>query len=156
MTWEEQLVAVARIALAAVLGGAIGVDREVKDRPAGLRTHMLVAASSALIATLGQTVIDGLHVSEGQGEIRADPIRLIEAIFVAVGFLGAGTIMQKGPGGRVEGLTTAASVMMAAAIGIAVAFQQYVLAVALTLLVTLVLVALRPLSKRLGHDHHEG
>lgn len=135
-----QLVVLGSVALAMLLGGAIGYEREAAERPAGLRTHMLVASAAALLVGLGQFLI-GHFAGHGYVglNLRVDPMRLVEAVVTAVGFLGAGTIFRHGGKDMVVGLTTAASLLMVAVIGIAVGLNQYVLAVGATLLTLLVL-----------------
>jgi putative Mg2+ transporter-C (MgtC) family protein len=120
------------VAIAMVLGGLIGAERELADKPAGLRTHMLIAGAAALLTGLADTM---LHRFSGPGDaIRSDPLRVIEAIVTAVGFLGAGMIIRRGDGEHVEGLTTAASVLFAAAVGVCVALREFLLALGVTIL----------------------
>jgi putative Mg2+ transporter-C (MgtC) family protein len=111
--------------------------------PAGLRTHMLVAASAALLIALG-----GLLVSQNSHleAMQTDPVRIIEAIIVGISFLGAGTIFQRERDDRVEGLTTAASILFTAGIGICVAFGQLVLALGATAIILAVNYGLRLLE----------
>lgn len=111
-----------RIAAALVLCGAIGFEREQRDRPAGLRTHMLVGVG-ACVFTLLMTVLIGLHDGD---HVRSDPIRIIGAITSGVAFLAAGAIIQAK--GEVRGLTTGASLWMAGSVGLACGLGQYLLA----------------------------
>ena len=120
------------VAIAMVLGGLIGAERELADKPAGLRTHMLIAGAAALLTGLAGTMMQRLTVPGDA--IRSDPLRIIEAIVTAVGFLGAGMIIRRGDGEHVEGLTTAASVLFAASVGVCVALREFVLAAGVTLL----------------------
>jgi putative Mg2+ transporter-C (MgtC) family protein len=113
-----------RVALAFVLGGVIGYERESIQRPAGLRTHMLVAAGSAAF-----TVVS-VYAFLGQGTVR-DPGRVAAQIVTGVGFLGAGTIFRTS--NTVRGLTTAASIWLVAAVGMLVGTGLYMLAVFTTL-----------------------
>lgn len=141
--WRLQLVLVLHVGLAMALGAVIGWEREVAKRPAGLRTHMLLAAAAALLVGLGDLLVEGFS-TESYGEfLRTDPIRIVEAVVTAVGFLGAGTIFRHRGNQAVVGLTTAASMLLVASIGIAVGVRQYVLAVGVTLLALLVLRGLR-------------
>lgn len=133
----NQWVILGRVAIAMVLGAIIGFEREVKDKPAGLRTHMLVAGSAALLVGLGDTVIQHFSQGFGQGIVGADPTRIIQAVITGISFLGAGTIIRREQ--RIEGLTTAASMLFTASVGIAVALQQMLLAVGLSALVLIVL-----------------
>lgn len=121
-----------RIILASILAGMVGLEREFADKPAGLRTHMLVGATSAFLVMMAFRAVDSL---DQEAYLRTDPIRIIEAIVVGISFLGAGTILKnvRQGEGDVEGLTTGASILSVAAVGIAVAFNNFVLAVAVTL-----------------------
>ncbi len=139
----SQLQILAYVALAMLLGGTIGLEREFADKPAGLRTHMLVAGAAALLVMLGHVVIQSFGVGQENPSLRSDPVRIIEAVITGVSFLGAGTIIRQGPGRRVEGLTTAASILFAAALGVCVALGQLVLALGVT---TLALLTLRGAS----------
>lgn len=125
-----------------VLGGLIGLEREFANKPAGLRTHMLVAGASTLLVVLGDFMIQHYGDSSISGVIQADPIRIMEAIITGISFLGAGTIIFKSQNESVEGLTTAASILFAAAIGITAALQQYAMAAILTAVVILILFGL--------------
>lgn len=125
----SELEVVGRLLLAGLLGGVIGLEREVLGRPAGLRTHILVSVGSALIMILS------VH-SFGSG----DPSRLAAQVVSGVGFLGAGTIMREGA--SVRGLTTAASLWVVAGIGLAAGVGFYYAAALATLLVYFSLQAL--------------
>lgn len=113
-----------RVALAAVLGGAVGYDRQRANKPAGLRTHMLVAAGSALFVGSALLTIDAFG---GEGGVRLDILRVTAAVATGIGFLGAGMIIQGDR--RVRGLTTAAGIWVTAGIGLAAGLGQYLLAV---------------------------
>jgi putative Mg2+ transporter-C (MgtC) family protein len=136
LNWDEALL---RLALAAALGGLIGVERELREREAGLRTHMLVALGSALF-----TIVSAYGFSDflesGQSVVRADPTRIAAQIVTGIGFLGAGAIIRQGL--SVRGLTTAATLWVVAAIGLAAGAGYYGGAVITT---ALVLVSLWPL-----------
>lgn len=121
------------------LGGLIGFERELAQKPAGLRTHMLVAGSATLLIILGDIMINNYSGGPVADIIQSDPIRIMEAIITGISFLGAGTIIFKNQDETVEGLTTAASILFASAIGIAVAMQQYMLGGILTIIALLVL-----------------
>jgi putative Mg2+ transporter-C (MgtC) family protein len=131
------------VAIAMALGGLIGLEREFADKPAGLRTNMLIAGAAALLVGLGDTMMRRFALAGDL--VRADPIRVIEAVVTAVGFLGAGMIIRRG-GDHIEGLTTAASVLFAAAIGICVALTEYLLAVGVTFLDLATLRGIKPLE----------
>ncbi len=111
--WWDDL---ARLALAAALGGAIGVERELRDREAGFRTHMLVCIGSALFTIVSAYGFRDF-LAGGDPVIRADPTRIAAQIVTGIGFLGAGAIIRQGL--SVRGLTTAATLWVSAAIGIA-------------------------------------
>jgi len=140
------------VALAMLLGGLVGLDREAARKPAGLRTHMLVSGAAALLVLLGHVMVKN-YDTKLASLLTSDPIRIIEAVITGVSFLGAGTIIrnQRG-GGQVEGLTTAASLLLAAAIGICIALAQFVLALGLTALVLLVLRLLGHLENRFAEQ----
>jgi putative Mg2+ transporter-C (MgtC) family protein len=124
-----------RLALAVLLGGIVGVERELSGKPAGLRTNILICLGSALLMDLSITI--GML----DGEVRVgDPARIAAQVVSGIGFLGAGTIMQAR--GEVVGLTTAATIWVVAAIGLAVGAGHRAEAIAAALLVTLVLTAL--------------
>ncbi len=133
---------VLRLLLAAFLGAVIGVEREIHDHPAGIRTHLLVALGSGLFTVLS---IVGFPSAAGAP---TDPSRVAAQIVTGIGFLGAGAILKYGP--TVRGLTTAASLWAAAGIGMAAGASQPVLAVAATVIVVLSLWPLRILSERLA------
>lgn len=141
MEWLTQLEALVATAIAMVLGGLVGFERELKDRPAGFRTHMLVAGAAALLVGVGRlTLDDPAVVGTVSPFLQIDPLRLVEAVIAGVAFIGAGTIF--GRRGHVNGITTAASLLMVAVVGIATGFHYYVLAVAATALTLIVLAVL--------------
>jgi putative Mg2+ transporter-C (MgtC) family protein len=148
--WQAQLVVVGTCAYAMLLGGAIGVERELKNRPAGFRTHMLIAGAAALLIGLGEILGGRFGASDYRDIVRVDPIGLIQATVAAVGFLGAGTIFRSEQGSVVTGITTAASLLMAATIGIAAGLHKFVLAFAATLLTLIVLMAVSWIERRFG------
>jgi putative Mg2+ transporter-C (MgtC) family protein len=113
--WDETLL---RLAVAAALGGVIGLERELDEKAAGLRTHMLVSAGSALFTLVSAYGFsDILALSGSQVLVRLDPSRIAAQIVTGVGFLGAGVIFRQGF--TIRGLTTAASLWLVAAIGMA-------------------------------------
>lgn len=137
-----------RLGLAAVAGAAIGVERELRDQAAGLRTHILVAVGACLFALVSAFGFDDLVAGTADAStVRHDPSRVASNIVTGVGFLGAGAILRSGL--SVRGLTTAASLWVVAAIGTAVALGMY-FATAITAGITLLsLVALRFLRGRI-------
>jgi putative Mg2+ transporter-C (MgtC) family protein len=143
MEWVAQAQIIGEVALAMLLGGFVGVERELADKPAGFRTHMLVAGAAALLVGLGDALLQRFNVPAGEG-MRSDPIRIVEAIITGISFLGAGTIFRRSAQQEhVEGLTTAASILLCSAIGISVALRQFVLAVGVTVLALIVLRGLK-------------
>lgn len=126
-----------RLVVAGGLGAVLGWEREAAHKPAGLRTLMLVGIGSALFTVLGELAVRD-HPA-GPGEIRADPIRVIQAVALGIGFLGSGVIFVAKSGDYVLGLTTAASIWATAAIGMAAGLAHYVLAAGATLLLLIVL-----------------
>ncbi len=131
--------------LAMFLGGLIGFEREAADKPAGLRTHMLVAGSAALLTGLGRVLIPEMGLEESL--IRTDPIRMIEAVVTGVSFLGAGTIIRNRGENQIEGLTTAATLLLTSALGISIALQQIVLTIGITVIVLVILRGIKFLEK---------
>lgn len=137
-----QIRIIAETALAMLLGGAIGYEREQARKPAGLRTHMLVAGTAALLVGLGEPLVASFAEIEYGDQVRPDPFRLIEALVTGIAIVGAGTIFRRTED-HVEGLTTAASLLFVGVIGVAVAIGHLAVAVAAAVLV---LVALRVLT----------
>jgi putative Mg2+ transporter-C (MgtC) family protein len=148
--WSAQLTVLATTAFAMLLGGAIGVERELKNRPAGFRTHMLVCGAAALLVGTGDLLAVHFSDEHYRDLIRLDPLRLIEAVIAAVGFLGAGAIFRRGNGGSVAGLTTAASLLMVATIGISAGLHNYIVAFGATVLTLTVLLVLAWAERRAG------
>ncbi|EMI18101.1 MgtC/SapB transporter [Rhodopirellula maiorica SM1] len=150
---EDQINQIIVVLIAGALGAVVGFEREFADKPAGLRTHMFVCAASAMLVLLGDIVLERFNQGN-ESNISADPIRMIQAIVVGISFLGAGTIIHHRDQ-RVEGLTTAASILLTSGIGIAVAVGQLYFAAGVTLLAVLVLIIVgwieRCIQRRLGH-----
>lgn len=132
-----------RIALAAVLGALVGLDRELTDRPAGFRTHILVSVGAALFAMAGAF---GVGTLIGDAETRGDPTRVAAQVVTGIGFLGAGAIIQRGI--SVRGLTTAAGLWVTAAIGLAVGLGFYEGAVIATVVTVAALFGLKRFESR--------
>lgn len=130
-TWLETA---ARLGAAAALGAAIGWDREVKGRAAGLRTHMLVGLGAAGFIVAGLQIIEGMA---GAAQVQFDPMRIVQGVAGGVGFLGAGAIIQSG--GKVHGLTTAAGMWTCAGMGVAAGSGLYVTAALVTAMCLLIL-----------------
>jgi putative Mg2+ transporter-C (MgtC) family protein len=128
-----------RLLVAAALGGIIGLERELTGKEAGLRTMILICVGSALFTEMSQVL------GAGSG---ADSTRIASNIVTGIGFLGAGTILHQGA--TVKGLTTAATIWVAAAVGMAAGAGDYVRATGTTILVLLILVPLRWWEERSG------
>jgi putative Mg2+ transporter-C (MgtC) family protein len=148
MNWVMQFEIIGEVALAMLLGGVIGFEREMADKPAGFRTQMLVAGAAALLVGLGDALLLRF-LAEGKTNVTGDPIRVVEAIVTGISFLGAGTIFRRDRSEQVQGLTTAASILLCAAVGISVALRQFVLAIGVTVLALIVLRGLTGIEKRL-------
>jgi putative Mg2+ transporter-C (MgtC) family protein len=131
MPWQ---VALARLAGALVLSGLVGLERESRRRPAGLRTHMLVGLAAALYCLVTLELLADASIYGDR--IASDPLRLIEAVTSGVAFLAAGMIITSG--GKVKGLTTGAGLWLVAAIGLSAGFGYWLLACATTILALIV------------------
>jgi putative Mg2+ transporter-C (MgtC) family protein len=135
--------AIIRILVATILGAMLGLEREITAKPAGLRTHMLVVEGSALF------MVGAIFLAE-QTETTAftaiDPTRIGSTIVTGVGFLGAGMILRSGD--RVQGLTTAAGIWVAAAIGMLVAAGLFLIAIFGTALCLATIIGLRIIERR--------
>lgn len=149
MDWRRDIAELGLIALAMALGGFVGADREYARKPAGLRTHMLLAGASAVLTAAGMDMVKTFSriPSEG-GWLRLDPILVVQAVATAVGFIGAGTILHR-DAEHVEGLTTAASLLLTAAIGVAIASERLVLGIGATALALITLRVVRIVEARL-------
>jgi putative Mg2+ transporter-C (MgtC) family protein len=145
--WLTELQIIGEVALAMLLGGVIGVERELASKPAGFRTHMLVAGSAALLVGLGDIVIVHFAANTNVQLISSDPMRIVGAIITGISFLGAGTIFRHET--QVEGLTTAASLLLCGAIGMAVALHQFIIAGGITLLNLVILRGVKLIEDRI-------
>jgi putative Mg2+ transporter-C (MgtC) family protein len=143
LSWAEMLL---RVAMAAALGGAIGFERELRDREAGFRTHLLVAVGSALFTLVSAYGFSDFNYGQRSG-ITLDPTRIAAQIVTGIGFLGAGAIIRQGI--SIRGLTTATTLWIAAAIGLAAGAGYYSAAIATTAIVLFALWPLRLVTHRL-------
>jgi putative Mg2+ transporter-C (MgtC) family protein len=125
---------ICQLFLSVFLGAIIGVEREFKKKEAGLQTHSLVALGSCFFTMISFKMIEIFSQDSG---VAFDPIRVIQAVAIGIGFIGAGVIFRQPSG--VVGLTTSAGLWIAAAIGIAVGVKMYYLAIFATFLSLLVL-----------------
>ena len=136
--WDSML----QVLLAAVLGGLIGLEREWRGRDAGLRTNMLISMGSCLF-----TIIS-IHGFPLQGSASQDTARVAAQVVAGVGFLGAGAFIHTR--GHTKGMTTAATIWIVAAIGMAVGVSAYGLAIFASILTLVILRFLHPLSKSIA------
>ena len=143
MGWMEQAAIVGQVALAGLLGGAIGGERESAGKAAGLRTHMFIAMAATFFVVLSKALVVWFAQTLPADSFRADPIGVIQAIVVGISFIGAGMIIFRPEQGGVEGLTTASSTLLVSAIGIAVGIGELVLATGVTVLTLVVLLGVR-------------
>ena len=148
-------VALVRLSAACVLGAAIGAEREWRQKPAGLRTHILVSVGACLFCLLMLELISeaaAIDARNNTAAVRADPVRVIEAVTAGVAFLAAGTILTGN--GRVRGLTTGAEMWVAGAIGVACGIGQLPLAGLSAGLVLIVMIGVRWLEVRGPKKRH--
>lgn len=137
-----------RLILALVLGGLVGLEREIHGRPAGFRTHILVCLGSALVMVVSFHPFTR-YITQG---VDLDPTRIAAQVVSGIGFLGAGTILREGA--SIRGLTTAASLWVVAGIGLAVGSGYYTGALLTTALVVLSLLWLNRFEKRFVKSRH--
>ncbi len=130
--WEAVLL----LGAAALLGGVIGLDREAKNKAAGLRTHMLVALGAALFMLAPSLIEMSVGGTSEEGMVRADVTRVAAGVITGIGFLGAGQIFRAE--GTVVGLTSAATIWVTAGVGMVVGLGHVVIAVAATVLVLVI------------------
>jgi putative Mg2+ transporter-C (MgtC) family protein len=141
---ERDLLILLRLVVAAVLSGLIGYERQRTGKDAGLRTHMLVAIGATMFVSFtGLFALESLPLAPpgapGNFRVQIEPLATVEAIVTGISFLGAGTIFVSSRHHRVHGLTTAASIWVTAAVGIAVGLERYLLASGATLLILIIL-----------------
>lgn len=143
--WLEM---VARLGLAALLGGALGLEREYDGQDAGFRTHLLVVLGSALFAVVSVGGFDLFVAPRSDSNVVVDITRVAAYVAPGIGFIGGGAILKYG--GKVSGITTAASLWTGAAIGVATGLGAWESAVAATVLALVALEALQPVSGLVG------
>ena len=148
---QTQLQILGAVALAMVLSAAIGYERQLAHRPAGLRTHMLLGGAVALLVGLAFHVVTRYAADLAYPMLKIDPTVVIQGVVTAAGFLGAGTILrrQDSSSEKVEGLTTAASLLFVCGIGVCAALYQPWLAVGATVLALVTLHLVRKLEERM-------
>ena len=141
MDLPSNLELIERLVLAAVLGGLIGLERELRDHPAGLRTHITVAVGSALFVIAGAYGWSDFLADRNATNVTIGVDRVASNVVTGIGFLGGGAILKYGA--NVKGLTTAASLWVTSAVGLAAGLGSYVLVAAATAITLVSLVALR-------------
>jgi putative Mg2+ transporter-C (MgtC) family protein len=135
------------LVFAVILGGAVGLEREMHGRPAGLRTHILVCLCSTMIITASRLLHESGFQDLGAGRVVFDPNRMGAGIVTGIGFLGAATVIRSGD--LLRGLTTAACIWYVAGLGIVIGNGSYGLAIAGTTIVVLVLTVLNQFDRLL-------
>jgi putative Mg2+ transporter-C (MgtC) family protein len=147
---DPQVLILGKFLIAIALGAAIGFERELASKPAGLRTHMIVVGVACLIVSLNDVIAVRAGEQAGRGVLlQSDPLRVVQALIMGISFIGAGTIMRRASSETIEGLTTAASILMGTSIGIYVGLSQYIVAVGVTVVAVLVLHQLHAFTRRL-------
>lgn len=139
-----------RLLLASVLGGLIGLEREIHGRPAGFRTHLLVSLGSCLFCVTSIEIYEIFGNFSGTGPVGVDPGRIAAQVVTGIGFLGAGAIIRERA--SIRGLTTAACLWVAAALGVACGIGLYQLAVFVTVVALVNLLLLKQVEKKLDRD----
>jgi putative Mg2+ transporter-C (MgtC) family protein len=154
-TYTSFPVIAARLLLATIFGAVIGFEREWRNRPAGLRTHILVCVASATFAILTIEIIHApMFATDALGDIvKVDPIRVVEAVTAGVAFLAAGVVIFTR--GQVHGLTTGAGMWLAGAIGVACGLGLWQIAIFSTILALIVLVLLYAVESRMDMNQGE-
>ncbi len=153
--WDWQHVSwdLTKLVIAAVIGGAIGFEREAHGQAAGLRTYILVSVGACLMMMLSMEMEHFYrHLSVDQSVVRLDPARIASYAIASMGFLGAGAIITGR--GTVRGLTTAAGLWLVTGIGLAIGAGYLIPAIFATLVSLVILYGLRQLKKIFSHDEH--
>lgn len=150
--FDYQSTILLKLMIAAVLGGLVGLEREVHGRPAGFRTHLLVTLGACLMAVVSEHYFIKFASYDSSSALRLDPGRVAAQIVTGIGFLGAGVILKEGQ--SVRGLTTAACLWVAAGIGMSVGAGLYLPALVVTLLSLLSLMVLKRLERWFRKDRY--
>ncbi len=137
MSYSPTILIAIKLLVAVVCGGAIGFERELSHKPAGLRTNVLVCVGATLFMVVSR------HI--GGGAPYTDPARLVAQVVTAIGFIGAGVILQSR--GSISGLTTAATILLVGAVGVTIGEGMFTVAAMTTVLVMIVLVLLRRVER---------
>jgi putative Mg2+ transporter-C (MgtC) family protein len=142
-----------RLFLAAILGGVIGLEREIHGRPAGIRTYLILSLATALLMVLSEYLLVAYRFRFPEIGIQGDPGRIAGQAITGVGFLGAGVIIRYQD--SIRGLTTAACVWLVCSVGLTVGAGFYLVGVVVTLMALLALIGLKALERRLKKDWFE-
>ncbi len=142
-----------RLVLAPLLGGAVGLEREIHGRPAGIRTYLILSLGTALLMVLSEDLLVAYHGKYPGLGLQGDPGRIAGQAITGIGFLGAGVIIRYK--NSIRGLTTAACVWLVCSVGLAVGAGFYVVGVAVTLLTLIALIGLKALERRMRKDWFE-
>ena len=142
-----------RLFLAAILGAVVGLEREVHGRPAGIRTYLLLCMGSALIMVVSELLFFKYEAKGLADILRADPARIAAQAVTGIGFLGAGVILRYKD--TIRGLTTAAAIWVACAVGLAIGAGFYLFGGAVTGLTLVSLVGLKAFERRLKKDWYK-
>jgi len=142
-----------RLILAAILGGAVGLEREVHGRPAGVRTYLLLSLGSALIMVISEYLFHKYRGGVPGLSLQVDPGRIAAQAITGIGFLGAGVIIRNRD--TIRGLTTAACVWVVCAVGLTIGAGFYLYGGAVAAITVVSLVGLKPLERRLRRDWYQ-
>ena len=142
-----------RLLAAALFTGFIGWERETAGKPAGLRTHVLVGVASCLFVSIGLLVSNDFM--ELSPNVRIEPLSLIQAVAVGIGFLGSGIVRLRTDESRPQGLTTAASIWAAAGLGLTAGFGKFLLAGGTTVILLIVLRGVEHLEEKYLRDRQK-
>ena len=142
-----------RLVLAALLGGAVGLEREIHGRPAGIRTYLILSLGTALLMVLSEYILVAYPIRYPELGLQGDPGRIAGQAITGIGFLGGGVIIRYKD--SIRGLTTAACVWLVCSVGLAVGAGFYLLGVAVTLLTLLALIGLKAYERRMRKDWFE-
>lgn len=142
-----------RLVLAALLGGAVGLEREIHGRPAGVRTYLILSLGTALLMVLSEYLLLAYHGKYATFGMQWDPGRIAGQAITGIGFLGAGVIIRYKD--TIRGLTTAACVWLVCSVGLAVGAGFYVFGIAVTLMTILALVGLKAGERKMKKDWFE-
>lgn len=141
--WE----CILRLAISAAFGGILGFERELKEKPAGLRTHMMVALGATCFTLAAFALVDQAGATlDPDAALQIDPMRIVEGVVGGIGFLGAGAILRTR--GSVEGLTTAGSIWLTGAVGVAVGAGSLWLGIGAVVLAVVILAVLGRMEHR--------